>query len=212
MSEIPRLRSAHTTSGYRDGIAASKSQYVQEGFDEGFALGAEIGIRVGWVLGVLEGVVVGLRAASVKTDRDAVEGAEDPEKRVLLQEKLEEARTLWIKAREELGVTGVFGREYFGEEGVWKFEVHGPADRNSVSIEILEGSGTSNSDNDGANKGPEPEALGEAITFRDVADAHPLIRKWNTTVWGLASRWGIDLGVLERREREESPDELQSLD
>ncbi|KAK4989441.1 Essential protein Yae1, N terminal [Elasticomyces elasticus] len=53
-SDIARLRSTHTTNGYRDGISESKAKFVQEGFDEGYSLGAVLGLRAGWILGVLE--------------------------------------------------------------------------------------------------------------------------------------------------------------
>src|ERR1700761_4703178 len=56
-SDVPRLRSTHVTNGYREGIAASKEKFVQEGFDEGYALGAELGLKAGWCLGVLEGLL-----------------------------------------------------------------------------------------------------------------------------------------------------------
>ncbi|KAI9879206.1 MAG: Essential protein Yae1, N terminal, partial [Pleopsidium flavum] len=67
-SDIPHLRSTHSTAGYRDGIAASKEQYIQSGFDEGYALGAVLGLRVGWILGVLEGLYAALTS---KTNRGA---------------------------------------------------------------------------------------------------------------------------------------------
>ena len=59
ISDIPRLRSIHVTSGYREGISSSKNEKIQQGFDEGYALGAEIGYQVGWILGVLEGAKAG---------------------------------------------------------------------------------------------------------------------------------------------------------
>jgi len=32
-SDIPRLRSEHSTSGYRDGLSTAKNATIQEGFD-----------------------------------------------------------------------------------------------------------------------------------------------------------------------------------
>lgn len=53
------------------------------------------------------------------------------------------------------------------------------------------------------------------IIFADVAEAHPLVRKWSEVVEGEVRRWGVDVGVLERstemageevqREEEELP-------
>src|ERR1700761_2373964 len=44
-SDVPRLRSTHVTNGYREGIAASKEQHIQAGFDEGYSLGAEVALK-----------------------------------------------------------------------------------------------------------------------------------------------------------------------
>src|ERR1700761_7278498 len=57
VSDVPRVQAAHTTAGYRDGIAVAKAEYVQAGFDEGYGLGGEVGRAVGWILGALEGLV-----------------------------------------------------------------------------------------------------------------------------------------------------------
>lgn len=116
-SDIPRLRSMHVTTGYRDGIAESKAQFVQEGFDEGFSLGAVLGLKTGWLLGVLEGLV---RAVNGDV------GAADEVKG--------EVREEFVKAREELALTRVFGREYFGEDGIWKFVVEGEAADGGVTF------------------------------------------------------------------------------
>src|SRR5277367_5361674 len=37
-SDIPRLRSEHSTSGYREGLSTAKNTTIQEGFDEGYSL------------------------------------------------------------------------------------------------------------------------------------------------------------------------------
>ncbi len=63
VSDIPRMRSQHSTAGYRDGIAHAKSQSVQEGFDEGYPIGARLGMEVGCILGVLEGLVSSFSAS-----------------------------------------------------------------------------------------------------------------------------------------------------
>ena len=154
-SDIPRLRSVHVTSGYRDGISVSKAEHVQHGFDEGFSLGAVIGIKAGFLLGVLEGVVRAIQSsASVTT------------------EVKEDVITKFVTAKEELGLQSLFGREWFGEDGIWKFEVHGKDE--------------------------------EDVTFRDVADAHPLIGKWTLEVEELKKKFGI---VIQARERPEGDDE-----
>jgi len=106
-SDIPRLRSTHVTNGYREGIAESKELSIQEGFDEGYSLGAELGMKAGWCLGVLEGVC---RALKGKAGED--EGVKAVER--------------YEKASEELKMEKLFGRDYFGDDGIWLFEVPGP--------------------------------------------------------------------------------------
>ncbi|KAF2397514.1 hypothetical protein EJ06DRAFT_533118 [Trichodelitschia bisporula] len=147
ISDIPRLQATHHTSGYRDGISASKAEHVQAGFDEGFALGAELGAQVGWCIGVVEGLARGAR----EEDKEQLQGEAG-------------------RVREELDMKRVFGREWFGEDGVWRFDV--PGDE------------------------------GE-ITFREVARAHPLVRRWVERAKRLADELGVDLEVLKGEEGEE---------
>jgi len=64
-SDLPSLRRQHVTAGYRDGLATSKGQHVQEGFDAGFPIGAQLGMRAGTILGILEGISRGLDDRSV---------------------------------------------------------------------------------------------------------------------------------------------------
>lgn len=101
-SDIPRLRTTHTTAGYREGIAASKTQSLQPGFDEGYSLGAVLGLRVGYIIGVLEALYVALSAT----------------------EKQRIGRIL-KEARDALSVEKVFARGVWGEDGVWGYEVAG---------------------------------------------------------------------------------------
>ena len=142
-SEIPRVRNTHVTNGYRDGISESKARFVQQGFDEGYSLGAELGLKAGWVLGVAESLVKALgqrrlsrRRVPYSTTASGL-SAEEPEKdqsRLLEQrEKLErkrgnmliEAQEVLATARRELIVPNLFGREYFGEDGIWTYAVPG---------------------------------------------------------------------------------------
>lgn len=164
VSDVPRLRRAHATAGYRDGIAAAKGASAQAGFDEGFGLGAELGLRAGRVLGVLEGLARALAAGG----GGGAEGGGERPGRTTREEAGEEARRLLGAARSELARPALLGEEWFDGEGVWRFG--------------------------GAGGGAEG-------TFRDVADAHPVLERWRGVVEELAARWGVDLGVLGRRDR-----------
>lgn len=107
-SDIPRLRRIHVTNGYREGIAVSKEEHIQAGFDEGFSLGGEIGMRAGWCLGVMEGICQALGRAD--------EGEKGPVKR---------AREMYAQAKEELVLEKLLGEEHIGPDGIWKYDVPG---------------------------------------------------------------------------------------
>ena len=104
--DLSRLRTVHTTSGYREGIAASKEKFIQEGFDEGYSLGGEIGLKVGWCLGALEGILFATRR--VKSDDGRA-----------MQEKVKDTLNA---AQEELQLEKLFGSQYFAD-GVWLYDV-----------------------------------------------------------------------------------------
>lgn len=104
--DLSRLRTVHTTSGYREGIAASKEKFIQEGFDEGYSLGGEIGLKVGWCLGALEGMLFATRRAKSDDGR-------------AMQEKVKDTLNA---AQEELQLEKLFGSQYFAD-GVWLYDV-----------------------------------------------------------------------------------------
>lgn len=168
-SEIPRLRSEHSTAGYRDGLSIAKGKHVQDGFDEGFSLGAVLGLRVGEILGVLEGILgafgnakTGAHSKSERTAHGEEEAAKTGDESVDYEP--ERLKALVEQARKELMTEEVFGREWWGEDGIWKFEVVGEE--------------------------------GE-VTFKEVADAHPLLKRWDAVVDTEVKRFGLDLSLLE---------------
>lgn len=120
-SEVPRLRSAHSTAGYRDGLTFAKGTTIQEGFDEGYGLGATMGLRIGSILGILEGIW----AAVAKSDAKRAPALDDGEVRMGTesQPETERLKALVVKARSELRTEGVFGRQYWGEDGIWVYDV-----------------------------------------------------------------------------------------
>lgn len=165
VSDIPRLREKHETEGYRDGVTRGKATTVQQGFDEGYTLGAVLGLRVGRVLGLLEGIAAAIAVGDSVMDGGAGEKKANGERG--------RVDGLLRTAKDELKLEDVFGREWWGEDGIWKFEVPG-------------------------------EGEGMDVVFTDVADAHPLIKKWEGLIDEEANRWGLDLRIMEReREHEE---------
>lgn len=107
-SDIPRLRSLHSTAGYREAISVSKEKHLQSGFDEGYSLGATFGLRIGSLLGILEGLANAFKHGT---------GKALPEKRRLLN--------LLEEARKELSLESVFAKTWWNDDGTWKYEVAG---------------------------------------------------------------------------------------
>ena len=114
-SDVPRLKEKHETEGYRDGVTKGKAESVQKGFDEGYSLGAVLGLRIGKILGLWEGIFAALKAGGEEYKGEA-----------------ERVEALWVDARRELTTQSVFGRDWWGEDGVWKFEVPGEKDGKEV--------------------------------------------------------------------------------
>ncbi|TVY58144.1 Uncharacterized protein LCER1_G002410 [Lachnellula cervina] len=160
-SDVPRLKEKHETEGYRDGVSKGKAETVQAGFDEGYGLGAVLGLRIGKILGLLEGI---WRAVHAGEDGQRLEG-------------------LFEDAKKELKTESVFGREWWGEDGIWTFEVPG--------------------------EGSE----GKEVTFPDVAGAHPLIVKWELIIEAEIKRWGLDLSLMgTEHTQEERGDDVGTKD
>ncbi|KAI7283456.1 hypothetical protein KC345_g2919 [Hortaea werneckii] len=170
-SDIPRLRSLHVTGGYREGIAVSKEKHMQEGFDEGYTLGAELGLKAGWCLGALEGIGHALVASTVS--QPAAEKTSDSDQNDLVS--LDSTRKLLESAEEELKVENLFGRTYFGEDGIWLYHV------------------------------PGQEREDEETTFEKIAAAHPLVCKWTESIFSLSRKVGVDLRVNRRNRKTLTP-------
>ncbi|KAI7507563.1 hypothetical protein KC347_g6814 [Hortaea werneckii] len=172
-SDIPRLRSLHVTGGYREGIAVSKEKHMQEGFDEGYTLGAELGLKAGWCLGALEGVGHALVASAVSHSTAGKTSGSDQNGIVTL----DSTRRLLEAAEEELKVENLFGRTYFGEDGIWLYHV------------------------------PGQEREDEETTFEKIAAAHPLVCKWTESIFALSEKVGVDFRVNLRNRKTPAPTE-----
>lgn len=171
-SDIPRLRAAHSTAGYRDGISLSKESFLQAGFNEGYSLGAAIGLRVGYVLGILEGLCAAL-GTSVRRDsnNDRLETRD-------LQVRGDGIRMggLFKEALHDLSIEKIFGQEWFGEDGNWKYEVRGSGE--------LDGAGC------------------EDVTLEQVAEQHPIVQIWTRRVGEEMLHLGIRDSLIEGEEWE----------
>jgi hypothetical protein len=150
-SDIECLRSTHSTAGYREGVSASKTKALQPGFDEGYTLGAVLGLRVGKILGILHGVCEALK----DTDEE-------------YKQKYENMRS---RAIQELKFENIFAKEWWGEDGVWKWDVlvKSPLPKQEVESE-----------------------RNEVETFVDVADSHPIIKTWFELLSGLIKELDVN--------------------
>lgn len=169
---MPRLRATHSTAGYRNSIAAAKTQWLQPGFDEGYSLGAVLGLRVGYILGVLEGLCAAFAASEGRRKEDEAgreAGGKGEAKRL---------KKLLAEANRELALENVFGQEWWGKDGMWKF-----------SVQPTAGGGG------GKRHQHDNDDDGEDVTFIEVAGQHPLLERWSHTISAEMHR----MGILEKR-------------
>ena len=88
----------------------------------------------------------------------------------------ERVRALLLRSRKDLALETVFGKEWWGEDGVWKYLVH-DADGRDV-------------DGDGD------------LTFEQIARCHPLLSKWGAIVDKEMENAGVDRDKFEGAEWE----------
>lgn len=124
-SDIPRLRSIHVTNGYREGITTAKEQALQPAFDEAYPLGAFLGLRAGYILGILEGLCSAYGSSSRRVD--AVDGEAEKVGKAKEEEEGRLKALLW-QAREELKIEKLFGKEFWGNDGLWAYDVQASDD------------------------------------------------------------------------------------
>lgn len=214
-SDIPRLQQEHTTAGYRDGITVAKAEHVQAGFDEGFGLGATIGAVAGQLLGVLEGLSFACVSSSAKGEKNGNgNGNEDED----IKDRL---KKLLAEAEKDLSVTSIYGKEYWDEDGTWRYEVPGESremheryqhpEREHETQQQQYPQGDQEDDNKEEDQKEEEDGKEEGeILFPDVALAHPLIKKWNQIIREeLAERFGLvwDVALLLPRSEEDEHEE-----
>ena len=164
-SDIPRLRQVHTTAGYRAGISQSKTDALQPGFDEGYSLGATFGWQTGYLTGVLEGLLTAAAATAARTAK-SVELQRDSHSPFIHQNntnKTEEADRLNKLLRVAKSELSV---EHIFGEPYWRDNGMWAYDVNLADGE-------------------------ELSSFRQVVEAHPVVRKWIEAVELEVNRAGL---------------------
>ena len=199
-SEVPLLERVHLTSGYRDGIADGKMQSVQAGFDEGYSLGAVIGLRAGWILGVFDGLLGMMacaqreRLSAGKTgmakerdglkysqgasgNRQIAERNEDKKEKfqIFNDASFRDLKDLHNQAKDELCAVHLFGSRFFGEDGIWLFDV--PPSSSPSAFTATTGFSDSEAD----------------FTFEQIAKAHPSLKAWEEMVLRWAKKMSISI-------------------
>ncbi|KAL8660715.1 MAG: hypothetical protein Q9168_008432, partial [Polycauliona sp. 1 TL-2023] len=136
---------------------------AQPGFDEAYPLGAVMGLRVGYILGVLEGL-----SNALNPPKEEAQMKNTGEGDVKREEDIDQRRSkkMLAQARQELTIENLCGSEYWRSDGSWAYDVRGKA---------------------AGEKGEEEEN----VTFWDVADQHPVVRKWLGKVRDEVQRLGI---------------------
>ena len=84
--------------------------------------------------------------------------------------------SLVTEAEKEMRLESLFGKEYWGEDGLWTYTVQ------------------NNQSDDGKER--------DEITFQDIVNWHPLVKKWDAAVDAEIERAGIDTKRFEGAEWE----------
>ena len=212
-SDIPRIRSIHSTAGYRDGIASAREAAAQPGFDEGYLLGAALGIRAGRLLGWMDGIVRGR-----DRERDWKESGMA-------------LASLRAEMRRELALESLLGRRWIAEDGTWAWEVgndSGIDDQTSVdaAVQVLPfGKAATGPLSSGEDSGStaailpaadrslhqeekemqrskaeqeerEEEYSDATISIDTVARCHPLLDKWQRTMEAILQAADVQEGPV----------------
>ncbi|KAG6014692.1 hypothetical protein E4U43_006248 [Claviceps pusilla] len=171
----PTETAAHSISHPSD-VPRLQTEHTTAGYREGITVAKESSVQAGFDEGFSLGAALGAQAGQllglVEGIADALkthvaETADADDAAVASAQLLREART-------DLSTDNIFRPEYWAPDGNWTYDV--------VAA--------------GQDDGDDGEP-GQQIVFFDVANAHPLIRKWRTIVDEQLRRWRIQTSLLE---------------
>jgi len=165
-------------------------QHTTDGYREGISASKHLHIQSGFDEGYILGAVLGLHVGRLIGCMDGL-----PK----VNEKLKKS------ARAELALEKVFGKEYFGEDGIWRWDVGGDDDSSQLRQR------DDNTTAAAVRKDLTEEELKdkEEETFDHVVQRHPLIVKWTKIVLEEAKRCGLDLESLWPVQHYEQAGEVQ---
>jgi len=152
-----------------------RSQHHTAGYRDGYIKSKTTSIQTGFDEGYSLGATVGLRAGQLLGVLEGLAEAVE-EQKPSPSSSSSSLQQLLRDARRELATNGVFTPEYWNADGTWKYEVGARADKPA-------------------------EEDGETV-FADVAEAHPVVRKWRRLVEAEMERCGVRWDVFWRGEDE----------
>ncbi|KAJ9151825.1 hypothetical protein NKR23_g2770 [Pleurostoma richardsiae] len=155
-------------------IRRLREEHATAGYREGVAIAKAQSVQAGFDEGFSLGATVGARAGQLLGVLEGIANALRGAAAAAAGDatavaEAEQADRLLTEARAELGIKSVFGEEYWAADGTWKYAVEGEG----------EGGG------------------GGEVLFSDVAESHPLVKKWAAVVEAEMGRWSVDRAALE---------------
>lgn len=112
---------------------------------------------MGFILGVLEGILRAVAPATATASTTSGDGDGDG---VVGERASVSGKKVLEEARRELVIEKVFDREWWDEDGVWRF-----------GVGDFGGEGEGGDGGGGGGRGGE-------VTFQMVAEEHPLLKRW----------------------------------
>jgi hypothetical protein len=156
-------------------IPRLKEKHETEGYRDGVTKGKAESVQKGFDEGYSLGAVLGLRVGRVLGLLEGIFAAVNSAKSV-------ESGDHWKVENERLESLLGSARSDLKTESVFGREYF---------------------DADGIWRFPvKGEGEGKDVVFPDVADSHPLIRKWEDVIAGEVRRWHLDLGIMESEQEE----------
>lgn len=156
-----------------------QQEHTTAGYRDGVTEAKADSVQAGFDEGYGLGATVGLKVGQLLGLMEGIAGAlgSDPTS----ESEAASAVALLASARAELDVRKVFSEVYWNVDGTWKYDV-------------VPASG-------------EGEGQDDAVLFSDVAEAHPLVKKWTAAVQKQTQRWGLQeyLPLLQRGDDEGGP-------
>ena len=145
-----------------------QAEHTTQGYREGITAAKAESIQAGFDEGFSLGATIGQKAGQLLGLLEGITSA------LLMStdqgsESCSRAQKLLEDARRELSVESIYDQEYWAPDGTWKFAV-------------------------GHDQGEDEN---DTIVFEDVADWHPLLRRWSKIVHEETQKWKINREVLD---------------